>query len=127
MSSVAQYVEQHEAKKHNIELPVFDYKTYNIILSRIGRQKKLLTEKELGTNSFNRLKGSLDRSEKLKTTFINRYLTDLAIFVVFHNHEVSLIYLLKNELIDNDRMPIILRDHWSDFISKVRKAKKLYP
>lgn len=125
--SIADHLKAYEQAKHNIELPVFDVVSYNKILSRIGRQQNLLPQKKLGSEAYNRLYDSLNRSRKLKKSYVNKYLTDLAIYVAFYDLECGLPTFMASDIVPNTPfMKNFMTEHWDSFMDKYNKAKKLY-
>lgn len=102
-----------------------DRERLQIISSRLGRQKKLLTSREYGSNRYTALEQSIKRSESLRHKIIIDYLKQIAIITVDNDLTISLPSLVANRVIHNTPdTRNILKNYWPSYQELIRKYKK---
>lgn len=109
----------------NSQLPVphFDTAFYHKLCSRLGRQRKLLQNKQHGSVAYQRLYESLKRTETMIKKFLVAYFKELAIYAVQKDIPPSLPALHADGVLKEQRLYTIVKENWGSYLNQQQRIR----
>lgn len=105
------------------EFPVFDFSTYQILCSRLGRQQQLLKQRQLGSQRYNDMYESVKRTQAMKKKHLIMFFKALAEYCVYHQIPPSLPALYAENEMRDQRLYNIVKNHWITFQYQYKRRK----